>query len=146
MCARYHPKATEIRLDIDFIGRRVPLLVDLKPSGDHYMEDLHRVNHREQNIGGTARGSVMLHVVSESAIEGPLAVVQDGDEIRLSVTDRKVDLLVSDEEIARRLQEWSKQSSSSVVSDRENRGYRKFYKGHVLQADQGADFDFLRAV
>src|SRR5262249_50545856 len=75
----------------------------------------------------------------ESAIGGPLALVQTGDRIRLSVRDRSISLLVSDEELARRAK------STNIKSPSAARGYHKFFLDHVLQADDGVDFDFLRA-
>ncbi|MNR40755.1 L-arabonate dehydratase [compost metagenome] len=81
----------------------------------------------------------MLHVTPESAVGGPLAHVRSGDRIRLSVQNREISLLVSDAEIARRAQE------KPVVEPSAERGYRKLFLQCVTQADQGVDFDFLRA-
>jgi dihydroxy-acid dehydratase len=90
-------------------------------------------------MSGTAFGTIVLHVTPESAIGGPLAHVQNGDQIRLSVANREIALLVSDEELARRA------AASPVTVPTAERGYRKLFLQTVTQADQGVDFDFLRA-
>ena len=90
-------------------------------------------------MSGTAFGTVVLHVTPEAAVGGPLAYVKPGDRIRLSVQRRELQLLVSDEELARRA------AAQPVRPPGAERGYRKLWHDHVLQADQGVDFDFLRA-
>jgi L-arabonate dehydrase len=80
---------------------------------------------------------VVLHTTPEAAAGGPLAVVQNGDMIELNVPERRLQLLISDEELARRLATW-KAPEPPLLS-----GYWKLYVDHVLQADEGADFDFL---
>ncbi|MFY9512025.1 MAG: IlvD/Edd family dehydratase [Rubrivivax sp.] len=90
-------------------------------------------------MSGTAFGTVVLHVTPEAAVGGPLAHVHNGDRIRLSVSRRELVLLVDDAELARRA------AASPVVPPSAERGYRRLYLQHVLQADQGVDFDFLRA-
>ena len=90
----------------------------------------------DARMSGTAFGTVVLHVAPEAAAGGPLALVQDGDLIELDVTARKLQLHVSDEELARRRALW--QAPPEPLS-----GYVRMYHRHVLQADQGADFDFL---
>ncbi|MEP6557719.1 MAG: IlvD/Edd family dehydratase [Burkholderiales bacterium] len=102
------------------------------------VKDIVRIS--DGRMSGTAFGSIVLHVTPESAIGGPLAYVQNGDRIRLSVKNREITLLVSDEELARRAE------ASPVTVPTAERGYRKLFLQTVLQADQGADFDFLRAV
>jgi dihydroxy-acid dehydratase len=87
-------------------------------------------------MSGTAYGTVVLHVAPEAAVGGPLALVQDGDTIRLDVAARRLDLLVADEELARRRAAWS-------PPPRPRRGYARLFAEHVLQADRGCDFDFL---
>jgi dihydroxy-acid dehydratase len=77
-------------------------------------------------------------VTPEAAAGGPLAAVGHGDRIRLSVKDRRLDLLVDDTEIRRRL-------GQAPPVPAFTRGYRRLYMEHVLQADAGCDFDFLRA-
>jgi dihydroxy-acid dehydratase len=78
-------------------------------------------------------------VTPESAIGGPLAHVQTGDRIRLSVEKREISLLVSPEELERR------SAAAPVTAPTAERGYRKLFLSTVTQADQGVDFDFLRA-
>ena len=79
-----------------------------------------------------------VHVSPESAAGGPLAVVRNGDRIRLDVSNRRLDLLVDEREIARRLAE------SPPSRPVHKRGYAKMYAEHVTQADTGCDFDYLR--
>lgn len=92
----------------------------------------------DSRMSGTSYGTIILHVCPEAAAAGPLAVVQTGDEIHLNVSERKLDLLVPEEEICSRLKTVEYHVSSHL------RGYPKLYIDHVLQADQGCDFDFLR--
>jgi dihydroxy-acid dehydratase len=89
-------------------------------------------------MSGTASGTIVLHVCPESAVGGPLAWVQTGDRIRLSVAGRELSLLVSDEELAARMK------ANPVEPPSAPRGYRKLFLDRVTQADQGVDFDFLR--
>jgi dihydroxy-acid dehydratase len=89
-------------------------------------------------MSGTSFGTCVLHVAPESAVGGPLALVRDGDRIRLDVEARTLDLLVSEAELAARRAAWT-----PPVHD-DDRGYRSLYRDRVLQADQGCDFDFLR--
>lgn len=91
----------------------------------------------DARMSGTAFGTVVLHVAPESAVGGPLALVRDGDAIELDVPARRLTLDVSPAELARR------QEASSVIDAPHERGYLKLYIEHVLQADSGADFDFL---
>jgi len=101
------------------------------------VKDIVRIS--DGRMSGTAFGTIVLHVTPEAAIGGPLAHVRNGDRIRLSVKNREIALLVSDEELARRAAE------SPVVEPSAERGYRKLFLQTVTQADQGVDFDFLRA-
>jgi dihydroxy-acid dehydratase len=89
-------------------------------------------------MSGTAFGTIVLHVTPESAIDGPLAHVRTGDRIRLSVAQRRLDWLVSDQELQRRRQ------AQPITPPSAARGYRQLFLKHVTQADQGVDFDFLR--
>jgi L-arabonate dehydrase len=91
----------------------------------------------DARMSGTAYGTVVLHVAPEAAAGGPLALVENGDQIELDVDARKLHLDVSDEELARRRTRWQPPQSPY------ERGYYKLYIDHVLQADRGADFDFL---
>lgn len=88
-------------------------------------------------MSGTAYGTVVLHVSPESAVGGTLALVQNGDMIELDVFNRRLHLDVPDEELARRRAAWT---PPAPLADR---GYVQMYINHVLQADQGADLDFL---
>ena len=90
----------------------------------------------DARMSGTAFGTVVLHVAPEAAAGGPLALVQDGDTITLDVEARSLQLHVSDEELAQRRSRW--QAPAEPTS-----GYLQLYHRHVLQADQGADLDFL---
>jgi len=98
--------------------------------------DLVRIS--DSRMSGTSFGTVVLHVCPESAAGGPLAVVRDGDAIELDVANRRLHLEVSDDELDRRLRAWQPPPSSH------RRGYPRLYIDHVLQADEGCDFDFLR--
>ena len=111
----------------------IPIPVKLLKQG---VRDIVRIS--DSRMSGTSYGTVILHAAPESAIGGPLAVVRDGDRIRLSVTERRLDLLISEPEMVERLSQWTPQVSEHL------RGYPRLYIDHVLQADQGCDFDFLR--
>lgn len=101
------------------------------------IKDMVRIS--DARMSGTSFGTVVLHVTPESAVGGPLAAVQTGDEIVLDTAGRKIDLAVSDAEIVRRL------SSFTPPEPHYQRGYGKLFLDHVTQADEGCDFDFLRA-
>jgi dihydroxy-acid dehydratase len=90
-------------------------------------------------MSGTSYGACVLHVSPESFIGGPLALVRDDDWVELDVAARKLNLLVDDEELARRRAAWQPQPPKY------ERGFGALYSSHVLQADQGCDFDFLLA-
>ena len=91
----------------------------------------------DARMSGTSFGTVILHVAPESAVGGPLAIVQTGDEIELDVTARKLDLKVSPEEIERRLRGFV------APPPHYQRGYGRLFLDHVTQAHLGCDFDFL---
>ena len=91
----------------------------------------------DARMSGTSYGTVALHVAPESAVGGPLAVVETGDEIVLDVPARKLELAVPAEEIARRLQRFVPPPPHYT------RGYGRLFLEHVTQADLGCDFDFL---
>jgi len=91
----------------------------------------------DARMSGTAYGTVVLHTAPEAAAGGPLALVKNGDVIELDVPKRKLHLHVSDEELAKRKASW-KPPVPKLTS-----GYWKLYIDHVLQADEGADLDFL---
>ncbi|WOD13620.1 IlvD/Edd family dehydratase [Paraburkholderia kirstenboschensis] len=102
------------------------------------VKDMVRIS--DGRMSGTASGTVVLHVTPEAAIGGPLAIVQTGDRIRLSVAERSIELALSDEEIAARLA-----ALPARQVDPEERGYRKLFLTTITQADEGCDFDFLQA-
>ena len=91
----------------------------------------------DARMSGTAYGTVILHMVPEAAAGGALALVKNGDMIELDVAKRSLNLLVSDAEMKRRRAKWKAPKAPLP------RGYWKLYFDHVLQADQGADLDFL---
>ena len=100
------------------------------------VKDMVRIS--DARMSGTAYGTIVLHVTPEAAIGGPLALVRHGDRIRLSVRERRIDLLVDDRELAQRRANWQPPAAPP------QRGYARLYVDHVLQADEGCDFDFLR--
>ncbi|MEM7125162.1 MAG: IlvD/Edd family dehydratase [Chloroflexota bacterium] len=100
------------------------------------VRDMVRIS--DARMSGTAYGTIVLHVAPESAIGGPLALVQDGDEIELDWANRCLTLHVDDAELAQRRQQWQPRSPAF------QRGYGQIYVEHVNQAPDGVDFDFLR--
>nr|MDQ6881181.1 dihydroxy-acid dehydratase [Pseudomonadota bacterium] len=103
------------------------------------VKDMLRIS--DGRISGTAGGTIVVHVTPETAKGGPLGLVRDGDRIRLSVANRSLSLLVNAEELAARAA-----AAPPPAIDPRLRGYRKLFLTSVTQADQGCDFDFLRAV
>jgi dihydroxy-acid dehydratase len=110
----------------------VPLPGRLRDSG---VTDMVRVC--DGRMSGTAYGTVVLHVAPEAAVGGPLALVQTGDWITLDVPNRSLDVDVADEELASRRDGWKPPAPHA------DRGWVRLYTEHVLQADHGADLDFL---
>ncbi len=100
------------------------------------VEDIVRIS--DARMSGTSFGTVVLHVAPESAAGGPLAAVRTGDEIVLDVPRRRLELCVAEDEIARRLAAFTPPPPAYT------RGYGKLYLEHVMQANLGCDFDFLR--
>jgi dihydroxy-acid dehydratase len=100
------------------------------------VKDMVRIS--DARMSGTAFGTIVLHVTPEAAADGPLGLVRTGDRIRLSVSERRVDLLVDEAELARR------RAALPARPAVAGRGYAKLYQDHVMQADAGCDFDFLR--
>jgi dihydroxy-acid dehydratase len=100
------------------------------------VSDLLRIS--DARMSGTSYGAVVLHVAPESAVGGPLALVQTGDRIRLDVEARTLDMLVEEAELERRRAAWR------PLPPGDERGYRRLYEDHVLQANEGCDLDFLR--
>jgi len=97
------------------------------------VKDMVRIS--DARMSGTAYGSIVLHVTPDATSGGPLAKVRNGDRIRLSVAERRLDLLVAPEELARR---------AFTPPAAPERGYAALYRREILQADRGCDFDFLR--
>ena len=112
----------------------MPLPTKLLEKG---VKDMVRIS--DARMSGTAFGTVILHVSPESDAGGPLAVVQNGDEIELNGPTRSLNLLISDEELEARLVVWR----ANPPAPKATRGYAKLYIDHVLGADKGADLDFL---
>ena len=102
------------------------------------VKDMVRIS--DGRMSGTAAGTIILHVCPEAAAGGTLDIVKTGDIIKLDVKQRLLELKLSDEEIATRKK--SKKSNTEI----KRRGYDKIFHESVLQADKGADFDFLRPV
>ena len=100
------------------------------------LKDMVRIS--DARMSGTAYGTIVLHVSPEAAVGGPLALVRNGDKIRLSVKERRIDLMISEEELKKRKGAWQPPVPPPA------RGYAKLYMDHVLQAEDGCDFDFLR--
>ena len=100
------------------------------------VKDMVRIS--DARMSGTSYGTVILHVAPEAAIGGPLALVRDGDEIDLDVPKRKLTLRVSDVELARRREAWTPPAPHF------SGGYGRIFLDHVLQANEGCDFDVLR--
>jgi dihydroxy-acid dehydratase len=98
------------------------------------VKDIVRIS--DARMSGTAFGTIVLHIAPEAAVGGPLAAVRNGDRIRLSVANKRIDLLVDDVEIQRRLTNFAPPPVPA-------RGYKALYRRSVLQAPQGCDFDFL---
>ena len=96
------------------------------------------VRMSDARMSGTAYGTIVLHISPESAAGGPLALVKNGDRIRISVKKRSIDLLVPPEELQKRKVAWK------PPVEMPKRGYAQLYMQHVLQAEDGCDFDFLR--
>jgi len=112
---------------------QLPIPKKLLRSG---VTDMVRIS--DARMSGTSYGAVVLHVAPESAVGGPLAFVRTGDLVRLDVPGRRLDVMIPDEEMERRRRAWRPPADPDV------RGYRKLFKEHVLQANEGCDFGFLR--
>jgi dihydroxy-acid dehydratase len=101
------------------------------------VRDMVRIS--DARMSGTAYGTVILHVAPEAAAGGPLGLVRSGDMIELDVAARRLHLDVSDEELASR----SQSAATAAGYAAPTRGWSKLYVDHVMQADTGADLDFL---
>ncbi|ABD88733.1 IlvD/Edd family dehydratase [Rhodopseudomonas palustris] len=111
----------------------LPIPLKLARAG---VKDMVRIS--DARMSGTAFGTIVLHITPESAAGGPLALVQNGDVIRLDVEARRIDLMVEDDELARRRQALPASRQPAPL-----RGYARLFHQTILQADQGCDFDFL---
>ena len=109
----------------------MPLPAKLLKEG---VTDMVRIS--DARMSGTAYGTVVLHVAPEAAAGGTLALVRDGDIIEVDVAGRRLELLVSEEELALRRRDWKPPQAPQG-------GYQSLYVERVLQADKGCDFDFL---
>jgi dihydroxyacid dehydratase/phosphogluconate dehydratase len=92
----------------------------------------------DARMSGTAYGTVVLHVAPEAMAGGPLGIVKDGDSITLDCANGALNLNIPDEELQQRLKDRAASQPQGTKS-----GYQKLYIDHVLQADEGCDFDFL---
>ena len=101
------------------------------------VKDMVRVS--DARMSGTAFGTIVLHVTPDSASGGPLRLVRNGDRIRISVEQRRIDLVVDDAELKRRSAE------SKPAAQAPARGYARLYAQEILGADQGCDFRILEA-
>ena len=113
---------------------QIPIPSKLLSAG---VTDMVRVS--DARMSGTAFGTVVLHVAPESAAGGPLRALRDGDTVELDVDAGRIDVDVPGDEIAARLERLG------PAEPRYRRGYGAMFLDHVLQADEGCDFDFLRA-
>jgi dihydroxy-acid dehydratase len=102
------------------------------------VKDMVRIS--DARMSGTAFGTIVLHITPESAVGGPLAVVQTGDRIMLDVESRRIELLIDEAELQSRLAAWRQLPPQHKPA---TRGYARLFEDFVLQADQGCDFDFL---
>jgi len=100
------------------------------------VKDMIRVS--DARMSGTAYGTIVLHVTPDAASGGPLGLVRSGDRVRLSVKERRIDLLVEEGEMKRRA------ATMKPARAGPGRGYAKLYAREILGADEGCDFDFLR--
>jgi dihydroxy-acid dehydratase len=114
----------------------LPIPMKLARSG---VKDMVRIS--DARMSGTAFGTIVLHITPESAVGGPLALVKNGDMIRLDVAKRSIDLLVDDAELAKR----QAALPPVVTPDWAKRGYAHLFYGTITQADEGCDFDFMTA-
>ncbi len=151
----YNHMAAEIeRDDLDVTADDVLVLQSAGPKGGPGMpewgmlpiprklvkqgvRDMLRIS--DGRMSGTSYGACILHVAPESFVGGPLALVQSGDEIEISVERRLIHLHISDEEMARRKAAWQPHAP------RYERGYGRMFQEHIGQADDGCDFDFLES-
>jgi dihydroxy-acid dehydratase len=103
------------------------------------VKDMVRIS--DARMSGTAFGTIVLHVAPEAAVGGPLALVRDGDLIRLNVPERRLELLVDEAELLGRAQALAGRAAPETPIG----GYARLFRDHITQADEGCDFDFLIA-
>ena len=92
----------------------------------------------DARISGTSFGTIVVHIAPEAAVGGPLAIVKNGDEIEMDVPERRLELLISEADLKKRLAAWRADAPHYT------RGYGRMFLDHILQAHEGCDFDFLR--
>src|ERR671922_327276 len=144
----FHRRIDDPQLEID--ERSVMVLQNCGPKGYPGMAEVGNmplppkilkrgitdmVRISDARMSGTAYGTIVLHVSPEAAAGGALALVRNGDRIKLSVRERRIDLLVSENEMQERKSVWKAPVTAPT------RGYAKLYMDHVLQAEHGCDFD-----
>src|SRR5712675_851174 len=100
------------------------------------VKDMIRVS--DARMSGTAFGTIVLHITPDAASGGPLGLVRNGDRIRLSVKERRIELMVEEAELKKRA------ATTKLVVEKPSRGYAKLYAQEILGADEGCDFAFLR--
>jgi dihydroxy-acid dehydratase len=105
-----------------------------KKLGSKGVKDMVRLS--DARMSGTAFGTVILHVSPEAAAGGPLALIRDGDVVKLDVKNRRLDMKVEDAELGKRRAQWKPPQKPA-------RGYLRLYTERVTQAEKGCDFDFL---
>ena len=142
--------------DLDVLSDDILLLKNIGPKGAPGMpeagyipiprklarqgvKDMVRIS--DGRMSGTAAGTIVLHVTPESADGGPLSLAKTGDRIRLSVSERRLDLLISDDEFEQR----RANIAETEPREEDKRGYRNLFMRSVTQADAGCDFDFLQS-
>ncbi len=113
----------------------MPIPLKLAKAG---VKDMVRIS--DARMSGTAFGTIVLHITPEAAEGGPLALIENGDTIRLDVAGRRIDVLIDENEMARRLAVWKKTPPHRPLPPR---GYARLFARHITQADEGCDFDFL---
>jgi len=116
----------------------LPIPAKLSKAG---VKDMVRIS--DARMSGTAFGTIILHVTPEASVGGPLGLVRTGDIIELSVSKRRLDLNVSKNDLKIRQDEFNKHQE--MKENNAMRGYAWLYQNHVMQADEGCDFDFLKA-
>jgi dihydroxy-acid dehydratase len=112
----------------------LPIPMKLARAG---VKDMVRIS--DARMSGTAFGTIVLHITPESAVGGPLALVRNGDMIRLDVAKRSIDLLIDDAEFAKRQAALAPATTPGWAK----RGYAHLFHETILQADEGCDFDFM---